>query len=500
MQRFLGVVAVLAAVACLHGLPSRAQDETIVYFVRDGERVSVHLADYAEVSGTVAYQGPATDDGGENWKAPHTYTGVPILAIVEELGGLADEETLGVVAVDGWYKILPRSVIYGETTAGAAALATSVDGMDATEWVDAPMLVFLPEDERFSNDDMLGAFGPNLAHYFGDRPSTTGMMVHGVAYLVVNYGGEPLPLPTPEITGQGTTTPEGVLLTLARGETTRQFTLSDLKELDIMTGPGTFTNSAGVDYTANYTGVPLMTLVGNVPPDSTVRVTATDGYSMNYAVKTVSDTREGVWIVAFMENGEYMPHDPGPLRIVQIGEDNPHFTSSLSARMVERIEVLGTYEEYSLLLVGAVDRLFSRGELEAGIGCPCHTATVSVTRAGETHSFTGLPLWRLIGYVDDDLFPAEDLGIHYNDRDFNEALAAEGYTITLVASDGYTQTATSDLIARDDRFVIAFRMDGMFLDPAADGYMRFVFDDSVEFPDGLRLRSVKLLVEIRLDL
>jgi len=498
MQRFLGVVAVLAAAICLYAFPGWAQDDTIIYFVRDGGTVPVHLADYAEVSGTVAYQGPAMDDGGENWKDPHTYTGVPIRAIVEELGGLANEETLGVVAVDGWYKILPNSVVYGESAAGSAALATAVDG--TAEWVDAPMLVFLPEDERFSNDDMLGAFGPNLAHYFGDRPSTTGMMVNGVTYLVVNYGGEPLPLPIPETAAEEATAPEGVLLTLAKGETTLEFTLSDLETLGVVTGPGTFTNSAGVDYTATYTGVPLMTLVGNVPPDSTVRVTATDGYSMNYEVGMLFDQSEGTWILAHMEDGEYMPHDPGPLRIVRIGEDNPHFTSSLSARMVTRIEVLGTYEEYSLLLTGAVDRLFSRRELEAGIGCPCHTATVTVTRVGETHTYTGLPLWRLIGYVDDDLFPAEDLGIYYNDGDFNDTLAVAGYTIALVASDGYTQTVSSDLIARDDRFVIAFRMDGVFLDPAADGYMWFVFGDAVELPDGSRLKNVKFLVEIRLDL
>jgi hypothetical protein len=331
MQRFLGVVPVLAAI-CLVGFSGWAQAETIVYFVRDGEAVPVHLADYAEVSGTVAYQGPVMDDGGQNWKDPHAYTGVPILSIVEGLGGLAAEETLGVVAVDGWYKILPSSVVYGASAAGPAALATAVDGTDPAEWVDAPMLVFLSEDERFSNDDMLEAFGPSLAHYFGDYPSTTGMMVRGVAYLVVNYDGEPLPLPTSETAAEDTTAPGSVLLKVAKGETTLEFTLSDLEALDVVAGPGTFTNSAGVDYTATYTGVPLTTLVGNVPPDSTVRVTASDGYSMNYAVEMIADTSEGVWIVAFMENGEYMPHDPGPLRIVRIGEDNPHFTSALSAR------------------------------------------------------------------------------------------------------------------------------------------------------------------------
>jgi len=168
--------------------------------------------------------------------------------------------------------------------------------------------------------------------------------------------------------------------------------------------------------------------------------------------------------------------------------------------MVERIEVLGAYEDYTLLLTGAVDRVFERGALEAGIGCPCHTATISATRKGETHSYTGIPLWRLVGWVDDSVFPAAELGIHYNDEDFSDAAASQAYTITLVAADGYTQTVTSDLIARDDRFIVAFKADGVFLDPASSGYMRFVVDDSVELPEGVTLKSVKFLAEIRLDL
>ena len=304
----------------------------------------------------------------------------------------------------------------------------------------------------------------------------------------------------PEEDAADAAAPEGVLLTLVKGEETVEYTFEGLQGLDVVTGDGTFTNSAGVDYTATYVGVPMMTLVGNAPIDSTVRVTATDGYSMNYAVEMLVDTSEGIWVLAFLENGEPMPNDPGPLRIVQIGEENPHFTSSLSARMVERIELLGTYEEYSLLVSGAVERLFSRGELEAGVGCPCHTATVTVTSKGETHTYTGLPLWRLVGYADDEVFPAAEDGIHYNDEDFNDDLAATGYGISLVASDGYSQMATSDLIARDDRFIVAFKMDGVFLDPEANGYLRFVFDDAVELPEGMRLRSVKFLQAIELAL
>lgn len=290
------------------------------------------------------------------------------------------------------------------------------------------------------------------------------------------------------------------ILTVVRGEETWVYTIADLEQMDVVTGTGTFTRSTGTDYTATYTGIPMATLIGNVPGDTTIRVTASDGYSMNYEAGMLLDRSEGTWILAYMENGEYIPLDPGYLRVAQVGEDDPHFTSSLSAKMVEKIEVLGTYEEYSLLLTGAVERLFARGELEAGIGCPCHTATVEVTSKGEAHTYAGFPLWRLIAYVDDDVFPAAEEGIHYNDEDFNGALATQGYLITLAASDGYAQTVASDLVARDGRFIVAFKKDGIFLDPERDGYMRFVYDDAVELPDEVELQSVKFLSGITLDL
>jgi hypothetical protein len=219
---------------------------------------------------------------------------------------------------------------------------------------------------------------------------------------------------------------------------------------------------------------------------------------MNYPVSQLLDRSVGTWVLAYMENSGYMPLDPGYLRIVQVGEGNPHFTSSLSARMVERIEVLGEYTAYTLTVTGETARVFTRSELEAGIGCPCHTTTVTVTSKGETAIYSGLPLWRLIAYVDGGSAPAADEGIHYDNADFNDALVAEGYHMVLTASDGYSQTVPLSLIARDDRFIVAFKKNEAFFDPAKDGAMRFLFDDSVVLPEGVSLKSVKFLASIAL--
>ena len=465
----------------------------ITVLVQKGDQVvEVELTSAPQVAGIVAYQGPVFNADNDNWKDAHAYSGVQLRDILGEIGGMSTGDRLAVVATDSYYKEIPYSVIYSTTSAGIAILALAKDGETTTEG--APILVLLPEDEQFSNDDMLSSFGEDLSHYYSGRPSTTGLMVKEVAYLIVNYDGGALPARA--AVGDTTVFTPGGSLTVVAGERSTGYTISDLEGLDVVTAEGTFTNTIGVDYTATYTGIPIATLIGNVPADTTIRVTASDGYSMNYKAGTLLDRSEGTWILAYKENESYMPYDPGPFRIVLVGESNPRFEGAISAKMVSRIDILGAYDDYSLTLQGEITRAFSRGELEAGIGCPCHASTVTVTSKGETHTYTGLPLWRLIAYVDDDRAPGPEQGIHYDEADFSDALASAGYTVTLVAEDGYTQSVSSQLIAHDERFIVAFKQDGLFLDPTKNGYMRFVYDDSVLFPVGTTVKSVKFLSSI----
>ena len=491
----VGVMLVLGTVWAV-----AAAELPVIFVQTEAGFVEVSLSDFPMIEGTVTYEGPASEDGVENWKSTSTYRGISVLSILESVGGILSSDTLGVVAIDGWYKMLPNSVLSGETVAGVPILALERDGLSGDDWEDGPMLIFLPEDETFGNQDMLDALGPEFSHYFGDKPSTTGMMVKGATYLVPNYDGATLPL-QPEVVSVGTASfPGGNVLTVVRGADSLAYTLEEVEAFETISGQGTFTTSTNAEYTASYVGVPMTTFIGNVNADATIRVTAADGYSMNYPATTFQDVSEGTWILAYKENDEYIPFDPGYFRIVLVGDDTPHFPSALSAKMVVLIEVLGVYVDYSLDMTGAVDRTFSRSELEEGVGCPCHTATVFVTSKGVTSEYTGIPLWRLIAFIDDGVYPAAYLGLHYNDSDFNDELASSGYTIDLVASDGYTQTVASDLMAHDDRFIVAFKKDGAFLDPESNGYMRFVFDDSVELPEESNLRAVKFLAEILLGL
>ena len=410
---FLGIMLVLGTIWAV----TAAEQPTVLVQTEAGF-IEVSLGDFPLIEGTVAYEGPAADDGETNWKTSTTYRGVSVLAILEAVGGVVASDTLGIVAVDGWYKMLPGSALAGDTAAGVPILALEREGLSGDDWEDGPMLIFLPEDEAFGNADMLGALGPEFSHYFGDAPSTTGMMVKGVAYLVPNYDGARLPLQPEVVTMDTASFPGGNVLTVVRGADSLAYTLEEVEAFETLSGQGTFTTSINAEYTASYVGVPMTALIGNVNSDATIRVTAADGYSMNYSAATFQDISEGTWILAYKENDEYIPFDPGYFRIVMVGDDTPHFPSALSAKMVVLIEVLGVYVDYSLDMAGAVDRTFSRSELEEGVGCPCHVSTVSATSKGVTNEYTGIPLWRLIAFVDDGTFPAPELGLHYSDLGF----------------------------------------------------------------------------------
>ena len=107
MQRLgLGILLVLGLAWC-----AAASDSLSVYVQTEAGFVQVALGDFPLVEGTVAYEGPAAADGQANWKDTHTYKGVSVADVLGAVSGLASYDTIGVVAVDGWYKVLPANSI-----------------------------------------------------------------------------------------------------------------------------------------------------------------------------------------------------------------------------------------------------------------------------------------------------------------------------------------------------------------------------------------------------
>ncbi len=432
------------------------------------------------IEGTVRYQGPVFSEDDANWREAETYEGVPIPHVLQALGGIPEGEHLHVIAGDGFSKEFPREVAMGESPLGTPILAWTVDGETNPEWPPLPVLVFLPEDGDVSNERMVEALGP-LAHTFDGRPSASGLRIRGVAWLTTGWDGQLESLPEhPELWPD----PDAELAVV--GEKRRTYSILELMATFVaIIGRGEYVTTTERLVKRSYEGVPLHDLLGSWADDAMVEIVAADGYRMRHKYRDLADD-EGQWILAFRSNGEFLAPDVGPLRMVKVGPQTPRFEGALSAKMVVGVEVQGTYLPYTLTLTGEHQRVFDRAELEAGVACPCNTSTVTVSRRGETSEYSGIPLWRLLAYVDDSMFPTPERGIFYDDRHFNDELAAHGYTVEINAADGYTQTVSSELVARDDRYIIALKHEGRFINEEDGGPLWFVWDDSAPVPEELR--------------
>jgi DMSO/TMAO reductase YedYZ molybdopterin-dependent catalytic subunit len=108
--------------------------------------------------------------------------------------------------------------------------------------------------------------------------------------------------------------------------------------------------------------------------------------------------------------------------------------------------------EWDLTLEGATTDVISQGEFEDGLAC--HGP---VTWDDEGDIWSGMPLWLLVGWVDD--------ATQHGPGAFNDALATAGYNITVYADDGYSQTFSSADVARNNDMIVANILNGAPLPP-----------------------------------
>jgi DMSO/TMAO reductase YedYZ molybdopterin-dependent catalytic subunit len=160
-------------------------------------------------------------------------------------------------------------------------------------------------------------------------------------------------------------------------------------------------------------------------------------YQLNGAFQKYFSDTTGVSNLA-ISDGDYIELYYGP---------NQETTENATA--VVRITVNPEPGEWNLDLVGATTKRVTKADFEEGVDCG-HYANWTDSETDEF--WEGMPLWYLVGMVDDD----ESDG-HWT---FNDALAAQGYTINVSASDGWSTSLDSSDIARNDGYIVANKLNG----------------------------------------
>ena len=259
------------------------------------------------------------------------------------------------------------------------------------------------------------------------------------------------------------TAPSEADLTLI-GNETRTYTLDEIKAMPSYTAGGGFKKSTGtVVGPHNYTGVNityLADLVGGITPLESVKMTASDGYSMTYTYEQVLGeiaTYEGTtgpmtMVLAYEEDGSPISGGyGGPLRIAFTGPDSPITDGHFWVKYITTIEILGRVEEWNLTLTGAITDVPDRSTFESCVGC--HQASWT---DGNSQEWSGIPLWLLVGVVDD---AHNETAKHY----FNDTVADMGYNVSVIAGDGYSKKFNSTTVARNSELILANEMDGAVL-------------------------------------
>jgi DMSO/TMAO reductase YedYZ molybdopterin-dependent catalytic subunit len=320
-------------------------------------------------------------------------------------------------------------------------------------------------------------------------------------------------VPTPEIQASPTAEPvqqpteattTGVTIEIVTASETRTFTLEELQQLPVSEGFAGIKSSTGrITPPTLYTGVALsdlVALVGGLDETMGINVIADDGYSITYSYNQIMqgefityDPATGnelasppalTLILAYARDGQPLPADSdGVLRLAIISPENNQVTDGhWSVKWVSRIDVRSFGENWSLHMEGAIPADIDRATYES-CGAPgCHGATWTDDSA---QVWTGIPLWLLVGWVDDE--------IQHEGPAFNEALAAAGYTIDVIASDGYTVQFDAARVARNDNIIVAYQVNGNPL--AEDNYpLRLVGSDPA------RNERVGLITEIVVNL
>jgi DMSO/TMAO reductase YedYZ molybdopterin-dependent catalytic subunit len=297
---------------------------------------------------------------------------------------------------------------------------------------------------------------------------------------------------------------EVALTVLGMDGSSVSLSMAELEELPQVGGWAGIKSSTGRIYPPRQiSGVALaelVDLVGELGPDTAVRVQAEDGYAMTLSYEQVIgegfvtyDPGTGdektvdeplTLALAYAADGEPLdPQQDGTLRLVVASpEQNQVVDGHWSVKWVELIELQPVSAEWVLQLKGAIEEAMDRGTFESGAAPNCHGATWT---DDEGNAWTGIPLWLLVGRVDDEKV--------HEGRAFNRQLADAGYTVEVVAADGYKVSFEIDEIRQDRDYIVAYLLNDEPL-PEDSFPLRLVG------PDLRRGQMVGQIAEIRLHL
>lgn len=263
-------------------------------------------------------------------------------------------------------------------------------------------------------------------------------------------------------------------------KTEKSFTLKDSENLKSMERNVSYQNRMG-DYvgSGNYKAILIKDILTAsssstiMKPGDTLKIFAKDGYSQEFCFYNVYPPDswfqfQGDFGIAFTFDGETNPDwSDGPMSVF-LPEDNEYSLDDCNAtsapgqgyfisqsagaryiRNVAKIEIISNnIADWELQLSGKITETFTKTDFEI-----YEQYYISKYENSTGSEWTGVPLWRIIGRID-------DIGPIRGEDAFNETLSTNGYDVKIVAGDDYSVSIPSSLIAKNDKIILSNNQDG----------------------------------------
>jgi len=312
------------------------------------------------------------------------------------------------------------------------------------------------------------------------------LILSGLLLLAIGLGfaacaPQPESAPTETVAPAPTETsaePAGPVLEIVGLSETRSLAMDEVKALPATEGYAGIKSSTGkITPPVVFKGVALKDLaglIGGMDETTGFSVIAEDGYSITYSYDQIfngtfvaydpatgQELKNPVELTPILAyEGDGQPLDPdrdGILRLAIVSADLNQVTDGhWSVKWVNRLEVKSLGAEWALKVRGALSEDIDRASIESCGAPQCHGASWTDDKAQE---WIGVPLWILVGAVDD--------AITHEGPAFNDALADAGYTVDVIASDGYTVAFDAARVARNSDILLAYKVNG---NPLVDKY------------------------------
>ena len=240
---------------------------------------------------------------------------------------------------------------------------------------------------------------------------------------------------------------------------------TDFADLTTITAKGGFKTSGGViSEVSTFSGVSVLSLcelVGGMPSDATLTVTASDGYSMVYTYDQVNGndfttydpitgsekaaTQPLTLVVNYLHNDTALPSDQGPLRIGVVGSEGLLTEGHFWVKKVSQIEITPDLKDWSVSVEATSTLTMDRQAFTADIN---HFGVNYTDSSGNI--WTGTALWRWVSWS------------NYNGGVTNETLD-NGYKVKIISGDGSSSTFDDSEVKMNDDIIVAARLNGIVL-------------------------------------